>query len=732
MDEKLQRLFRELGLENTRLLVKGIDRLHLGYHRTLQQRESGGKGDWQLDALQEFVREAYRSSLSDNQYLAQNPYAELWKFRLPKPDTEWMEKTDSLRLSGMILLYHQLQTLEELPSDQLAEAYETLCNGIRCILEADMCYLVSRHLTDTRMLCSSSVRETDLDTQLGGKEAGELLDKLNESEKYFQPTEGIFLKNKREKAAGQKDWWKADTLILPIRLYDKKGEPFDQQAFLICQRRKKALWRDNLRQTLLQVRDTLFLRGQLAQALVRDLANLLSMAREFRSIRRKGQDQNVLRILHISDLHVTQKNCENLKNCIKALGPGPGVEFSSFDFLVITGDVIQGRYAAGDLETHYDCAAEVIRALAFRMWGESLNGEMVLRQDWKRRTIILPGNHDYASMNELETQRGETHRASGGGKPATREGSAMAKFTYYINFVRKLLDVDIGDLIDNSLNELRRYDEMGVTFLCCNTSIMANPARNNKVHLDEDFVRRAIYQLSSEEEQTVIFLGHHGPDYEIDYVSDEYLEPLVCKQITQNLAAAIQKPTDGKKRGAIRKLVKSMKRLDPPPSRDILDSSFVQAWLLHDNIKELPPDIKKRVVARRMDTRLYRQLTFLFEQLKKTEAERNINERYQKILAEIRRAMLLTEKDSAAYDSVFELLERELKPCVCLSGHTHDWNLNRKDHHYTAKRFYSEEMRRVGGSSKLQREGSLNYGICEIRKGAPDPILYESVESPCQ
>lgn len=114
------------------------------------------------------------------------------------------------------------------------------------------------------------------------------------------------------------------------------------------------------------------------------------------------------------------------------------------DFLVITGDVAQGRSSAGDLERNYDCAAEVIRSLAFHIWSEDDGGKF-LRQDWKRRTIIIPGNHDYASMNELETQHGESHRASAGGRPAAKEGSAMAKFTYYINFVRRHPELHLAE-----------------------------------------------------------------------------------------------------------------------------------------------------------------------------------------------------------------------------------------------------------------------------------------------
>lgn len=595
-----------------------------------------------------------------------------------------------------------------------------------------MCYLVSRHLTDTRMLCMSSVTENDLHTQLRSKEAGELLDHLKENEQFLMLTEESFLKVGVANPAAdssKNDWRQADALVLPIMLYDKEGRPRDEQIYLICQRRGKPLWCQNKMQAILQIRDTLFLRGKLAQALSRDLTSLLTEAREFRSIRRKSQEPDPLNILHISDLHVTGENYEQLKKNIQRLK----LEKGPFDFLVITGDVVQGRYAAGDLEQNYDCAAEVIRTLAMRMWGEEQDGKNILHQDWKRRTIVIPGNHDYASMNELETQHGENHRISESGKPATQEGSAMAKFTYYINFVRKLLDIEIGDLIDNNLNELRCYDKMGVAFLCVNTSIMANPARNNKVHLDEDFVRRAIQRLSSETEKLpVIFLGHHGPSYEIDYVADEYLEPFICHSLIRAFVEAVQKDTDEDRKSALKLLDDNMKRLKPRPGgEDIVADDFVQAWLQRNKPKELPPDIENRVIKRRMNTRLYRQITFLKELLNKDPMERSVNERYQKIIAEIGRARLLSKNDQEAYKVVFGLLDK-LEPAACLSGHTHVWQLDEDKRYFVAKRFdWVRTDRKDANGNELKQSHSLNYGVCKVSRKSPHSnvnVVYNKVE----
>lgn len=99
MDDTLQQLFGEMFLENTRLLVKGVENFHLGYQRRLLRIKSSDpdrkEDHWQLGKLQSFVVEEYRQSIMNGNYLAQNPHTELFRFRRASPDIDWMEKEDS-------------------------------------------------------------------------------------------------------------------------------------------------------------------------------------------------------------------------------------------------------------------------------------------------------------------------------------------------------------------------------------------------------------------------------------------------------------------------------------------------------------------------------------------------------------------------------------------------------------------------------------------------------------
>ena len=782
MTDELIRLYQSVSLENTRLLVKGLERLHQGYELELKAKNDQSEYSWRLSELQKFIEKVHSNSKDGEHFLYQNPYTELFQFKKIYD----LNEEASVRLSGMLLLYHQLQILEHTSVAQISNAYETLCNSVRTIQGADMCYLVFRRPTDTRVLCASSVTSECLATQLSSRDAEKILDRAIERKEGEQIFEGVYLEVGVESAevkTSSETWRDVRFLILPILLYDVQGIPQnEQQAYLICQRnalsetkpqgeteneaktepstedetkngakaeafaegetenglktgspaegetrsetKSKIAWDENVSDTLLRVRDTLFLRGQLTRVLTRDLYNLLTAVHEYRDIDRKSSAEDPLKILHISDLHVTAQNCEAIKKAIGRLELDGG----PVDFLVITGDVAQGRSSAGDLERNYDCAAEVIRSLAFHIWSENDGGKF-LRQDWKRRTIIIPGNHDYASMNELETQHGESHRASAGGRPAAKEGSAMAKFTYYINFVRKLLDEDIGGLIDGDLNKLRRYDKMCVDFLCFNTSIMANPARNNKVHLDENFAQQVINRLSSEPQNRFrVFLGHHGPDYPVDYVSDEYLERYICRSITGKYVAAIRKQNGSAAVGSghgsnavlcqkeLSKLQNSLDHLAPTGNKSIVSNAFIQVWLLENNERHLPDGIEDKIVRRRQKTRLYQDLTFLLEQFERDVTERNINERYQRIIADINRTDAMSRHDQDAYRKVFDQLNAELKLTVCLSGHTHEWGIDKKNSHYVASRFYEEKMEDIPGSDQLRRISSLHYGVCELSR----------------
>lgn len=745
------RVAPHVRLENTRILAKGIQILY-------QQHQQEQEADWSMHALIQFIQNVYDSSRANGKYLAQNPNTDLFRFRNSplSPEADESQAADErIRLAAMVLMYRELTQLGRARRNEgsISSSYETLCCCLRDILDFDMCYIAYRYLDDTRILAASSVYHQDLDRILSGTAMAEELDALQQI--LDEPDGGKF--EKPEQLAGNIFLLKQDgeagkveqRLYVLLEFAGQDKSP-DERLFLVFHREKE---KENEVQAVLpgllgQLRDALFLRGLLINTLDQDFRHLMNIHQEYRGITRKSKKAGRVRILHLSDLHVSKENCKEMIRCIQALEQMEETNQSDgFDFIAITGDVAQGRCAAGDLEENYRCAAQVIRELAFQIWshpaekrGES---EKVLDQDWKKRVLIIPGNHDYASMNELETQHDETHRASAGGRPAAKEGSPMAKFTYYINFLRQLLDVDIGPLIDNGLNEFRRYDDLQVSFLLLNTSIMANPLRNNKVHLDEDFVEHVDFKLqqSIQAGNKIVCLCHHGPRYHIDYLSDQYYEEYVCAELTRkyknyicsllDLPDELELPdrTDNVSRKMMDQAWNDVEYVTDNP----LKNDSIQIWLLKNSTKRIPEDIKKQIVAKRKRSRLYLD-DQIFQGQGISSSPLEIDERYQSIFHAVRRALILSAKDSDTYRKTFDYLKGapENRLTVTLSGHTH-----KRDHHraaddlmpqYVADRFFTKWYRYVDAeAAKTEEDESrsfyqreielcpwLKYGVCTL------------------
>ena len=191
------------------------------------------------------------------------------------------------------------------------------------------------------------------------------------------------------------------------------------------------------------------------------------------------------------------------------------------DLLVITGDVVNGRFDAINLTKNYEAAQEVIEKIAWKLWSK----EARLRADWRKRIVITIGNHDYASMNELAATNEK--RATVMARPTTGKSGPAIKYPYFIDFVRRLLHIDTDEWVDDGLNEVREYTKLNLNIIGINTISDVNPLRTNKVSIDTDKVLRLLAehrdQLSKEDMANVILM-HHTPLYKIDYLADAYLD----------------------------------------------------------------------------------------------------------------------------------------------------------------------------------------------------------------
>lgn len=148
----------------------------------------------------------------------------------------------------------------------------------------------------------------------------------------------------------------------------------------------------------------------------------------------------------------------------------------------------------------------------------------------KSGIVIIPENHDYASMNELEVISENGSRATGVGRPSKKEGGPMVKFTYYEEFLCELPDVDINRMNRMGLNEYRAYSAMGLCVVGLNTSFSAGPIRNNKVSLFAPFIQNVRDTHDPREQIQTVWIGHHTARYRPNYSADRYYSSKIQSQ----------------------------------------------------------------------------------------------------------------------------------------------------------------------------------------------------------
>jgi Predicted phosphohydrolases len=219
-------------------------------------------------------------------------------------------------------------------------------------------------------------------------------------------------------------------------------------------------------------------------------------------------------ILHISDIHAI---CDNemtgniMKIAEKVKEKYELKEDNEIDLMVITGDVAQGRDTGEKLKKNYDEAYEIIKIIAEVIWKRK---DKTIANDWKKRILIIPGNHDYAAMNEFQALLKGRQVISG---IPQDEGLPDIKFGYFINFLNRNFDVHWAKLINSDLNYKESFKKLKLSFYLLNTSAPVNPLRSNKAGLDWDNIK--IFIGGSSDEKKIISM-HHSPTYEINYFKD--------------------------------------------------------------------------------------------------------------------------------------------------------------------------------------------------------------------
>lgn len=639
----------ELERENTRVIYNGIKRLN-----NMMTDE-----EMTEEKILNKVKQEYEECIEESgEWLRQNPMYDFFRFeRIGDPSNE----ID--RIGYMTLLYREIsRMLDEHQTisyeKQYVYRYTVLCKYMNQIAQSTGCSLV--HLTNS-----------------GGHVLAEYSSEFNVKNEVKNNRNLVLkiqtvLQNSNSVDSDGTVNFNGDMLVLMLLVSRHKEEKYKQKVCIVLENPRNDIE--------LISRSILFLRQQLQTLLERDLYALQHFQVSYEAI--MSLNDSKLQILHITDLHVSEENCDQMINLIREnkfmYKEKENREEILPDLILITGDVAQGRDSASDMESNYLAAARVIRELVKKIWFENTKVSKEKLADWKKRIVIIPGNHDYASMNELKA----THynRTTLNGTPANEEGSTMVKFGYFINFLQQLLDIDMAEAIQSGLNEYRIYDAMGLEVLCLNTVAGISMWRNNKMTLDEKFIAQLPKKENTIKSNFIIHVGHHTPMYHPSYNTDSYWMPKITKEKIAILDEAVE---------LVRKIMES--------SQEYSSSSDEG-----EKVEKILNSIYYKTLEKsNRNSALYSDITYLL----KHAFEKN-NERCKNIITNYEKNSFMEEIDYKRYQKNYKELNDKIPRNVFLGGHTHQAAYNTDKTIFEGHRFFDSNA----------SDTEIQYGILTIDK----------------
>ena len=484
-------------LENTSIIYTGIRKLSLGC--------SGEKRN--SEEIYNFIKLTLENAISSKapskQYYEMNPYKTFLQFMDCRKDYKiGFDKTFYRIVANQVLLFKRLCALEAM-SDRIVNPYDYvhICNYIKNIMHYHQCIIVNGH-EKVCILATSDIHTNYLDNNLNEEVLYEIIDR------YYQKRERFSLETVAQKYRIGKT---TEVFVLPVT-FDEKN---DSGTFVV-------LYKNPIKSfeiepdafslhDLWSLRNVLFVRDRFERVLRRDLDQLYNLIDSYNYIENISGSK-IANIMHISDLHINTKDAFDFKTKIESFSIK-----EKPDLLLITGDVINGEYSAADLKEAYSSAASVIKTLVKKIWVIKNEDEEYIRSDWNKRILISLGNHDYASMNELKAQNKK--RVTTSGTPGAL-GDIMIKHSYFIHFVHQLLGTDIDTLIKFDMNRIINYKNLGLSVVNLNSNSNVNPLKTNKVRINKIEVDNLFKH--SAHESLLIYMIHHTPLYDIDYIDDVF------------------------------------------------------------------------------------------------------------------------------------------------------------------------------------------------------------------
>ena len=583
-------------LENTRMLFDYMQELNYRYRQNCKEKDrytgycgEGGlvrRAEIQKDIrrhiqtlTQKCLNPAFDGHSEEPLLLQQNPLSIYLNFYLDlfpniSPQKAYLAKAMGKELSPMLNYFNILQYLteEEFASQRnnsehhtsLPYFYEDLCLSIREMTGCHACFLLYHEKGEMTELIARSGYVVDAETDLLAN-VNLKISVLDSIVKQFSasaklsydipgPTdtcgtlsfsclsslaEGIKLIKGEARQTPSTSKHTYMVFELPYFQEGHKNENDRNFYLLLDYPKKKAAELLSSRKEKAVALKVLFLRHRLWEALRQDYAELIDYRFDCSYIK-PIQTHAPTSILHITDLHIGDDSSWNPDGLIcqsfcKSIDNHRG----KIELLAVTGDIVNASQHASEAQAKYRRIGRFLQRVATHLWATELDsGARILSHDWKRRIMVVTGNHDYTAMSDVLVETGA--REIKNALPARDSGGTMSKFTYYIEFLINFLDAPIDELLENDLNEIRDYKYLNLKAALLNTCSQANAKQNNKVEINQGKLSRLMKSVSwynTEHSRHYIVLMHHAPDYKIDYFADRYEvhKFIGTKSITQSL-----------------------------------------------------------------------------------------------------------------------------------------------------------------------------------------------------
>ena len=522
-------LYRVMSLENTRLIFDGIAELHKqifngknGKNLKKRCREAHAKIcvfqpdeeiKQRLEKLVEESRDQGGLLLRQN---ANYSFLSFWEAYFGSADSAEFYQV----AYEMILLYDLLQRLvnaNDVPDephysrDELPYCYEKLCCYLRKILECDNCFVFHKIGGNGRLICRSPYSKEELinASEFTAEKFSALMER--------QPKDRVYLTDDIFQITENGELY----VIIGLAELDKQRE---EELVLILQAPKTP---ESLENNIRPLARILFARERLKEALVMNYEYLLNIRFEcsfvqfYNNTTDNSEGLQYPIIMHISDIHMDMLLHSKRDDLLKQMGKSLH-DYGPIDLLAISGDLVEAKYSnASQIQENYDCVKVLLREIVTLLWDR---GDGRISFDWRRRMLIVPGNHDFAAMNLAKTVF--RYRAIAATVPAPGGNKIMAKFAYYLDFMQSFLDAPIDELMLNCINEVREYRCMNTKVLLLNSSVGSTALRTNKVTIDETAVdsltSSSVWRKEPDDRFYRVCVVHHPPFYKIDYVLDGY------------------------------------------------------------------------------------------------------------------------------------------------------------------------------------------------------------------